>query len=108
MRPDEFDRFCEEADDSVDLSLSRAGRDAAARMEPGDQDRYIVLALHFAAANESSRRRGGPYRIWSTDFALLEGMRTEEEVSGWLRSNGIATDSQDCGTLNVPANAPRW
>jgi hypothetical protein len=107
-RPEDFPRFCGAVGEAVDVSLSRAGRDAVERMAPGEQDRYIVRALHFAQANETDRRRGGPYRVWATDFALLEGMRTEEEIEGWLKANALSTDSRDCGTLNVPPDAPQW
>jgi hypothetical protein len=108
MRPEDFPNFCDPVGSAVDVSLSRAGRDAVERRESVEADRYIVLALPFAQANETDRRRGGPYRVWATDFGLLEGMRTDEEIEGWLKSNAISTDSRDCGTLNVPPNAPQW
>jgi hypothetical protein len=106
--PDDFPRFCDVIGHEVDVSLSRAGRDCVTRLRSTDHDRYIVLALPFAEANEQSRRRGGPYRIWATDFALLEGAETEADVDRWLRREGIEIDSSDFGTLNRPAEAPRW
>jgi hypothetical protein len=106
--PDDYSTFCEVVGNHFDVSLSRAGRDCVARMKEGEQDRYVIAALPFANANKPSRRRGGPYRIWSTDFALLEEQLTNSEITQWLKHNGIRSDSNDHGTLNLPPNPVFW
>jgi len=106
--PDDFGRFCDLVGNDAEVSLSRAGRDSVKRVGREAQDEYIVRALPYALANAASRRRGGAYRVWSTDFALLQGARTEAEVIQGLKDNGITSDARDCGTLDLPPNPEPW
>ena len=75
--------------------MSPAALDYLEQLIPDRQDDSVIGALPFAAIN-------GRPRIWSTDFALLSGARTEAEVDEWLASHRVRRRARGPGGLRVP------
>ena len=90
--PGAYPRFCERHDgETVHVAISPAAYDYLVRLGESRRDDEILRALPFAEANHESRRRGGGYRLWSTDFALLHGARTAGEVGAWMAKQGVTS-----------------
>lgn len=102
VEPSAFPAFCSVADDDVHVRVSPAGRDYLKRLGEQVRDVRILEALPYAQANRASRSRGGPPRIWSTDFALAQGETTEDRVARWHARNGVTIRSRGFGTLFLP------
>ena len=101
--PTAYPKFCERhGDESVHVAISRAAYDYLVRLGESRRDDEIIGALPFAEANHESRRRGGGYRLWSTDFALLHDARTPGEVDAWMAKQGVKSRARDVGTLYLP------
>ena len=101
--PGAYPRFCERHDgETVHVAISPAAYDYLVRLGESRRDDEILRALPFAEANHESRRRGGGYRLWSTDFALLHGARTAGEVGAWMAKQGVTSRARDVGTLYLP------
>lgn len=84
------------------MTISEAARRYLEKVESSARDSEIIRALPYAHANAESRRRGGSYRIWGTDFALADGAETEEEVEAWLKKHRVVSQSKNFGTLFGP------
>jgi hypothetical protein len=93
--PSDYPKYCSRVSDGVRVKISPAALDHLEQLSPNEQDSRVVAALPFAAVN-------GRPRIWATDFALLDGERTSDEVRAWYRRNRVRMRSQDVGSLRLP------
>lgn len=59
----------------------------------------VVRAVAFAHVNDRPR-------VWTTDFALLHGARTPDEVRDWERQNNLQSQAKDVDSLRVPDVPP--
>lgn len=91
----DFGRYCRLEGDEVRVGVSPASLDYLKRLAPAEQDRQVIRALPYAKVNSRPR-------IWSTDFALQSGCRTEAEVREWHVTRGVVIRSRSYGSLLVP------
>jgi hypothetical protein len=63
---------------------------------PAERLDELLGAVPYAAIN-------GRPRLWTTDFALLHGARTTEQVRNWLGKEGLKSQAKEVGSLLVPA-----
>lgn len=94
-----FPGYCNVEGASVRISVSPESYRHLAKLAPDEQDAWAARAVPFAAVN-------GRDRVWTLDFALLDGARTSEDVEAWLRQNGARSQASRLGPLRVPVNPP--
>jgi hypothetical protein len=99
LDPTAFPRYCRVEGARVRISVSPESYRHLAKLAPAEQDAWAARAVPFTAAN-------GRDRVWTLDFALLDGARTPEEVREWLREKGARSQASSLGPLRVPTNPP--
>lgn len=95
LDPEAFPRHCLVDGPSVRIRISPTSYLHLERLAPGMAVDEVVRAVPFAHVNDRPR-------VWTTDFALLDGARTPEEVRAWERKNGLRSQAKDVGPLRVP------
>ena len=94
--PHTFPRYCTARELDVLVAISPTSFQYLSRMGESKRDEEIIGALPFADVNDRER-------VWSCDFAMLHGARTEDEVRDWEASVGAKSQSRARLQLNVPA-----
>jgi len=95
VEPDAFPRYCASRDTDVLVSISPTSFRYLSRIGESKRDDEIVGALPFADVNDRER-------LWSCDFAMLHGARTEDEVRDWEARVGVKSQSRVRLRLDVP------
>jgi hypothetical protein len=93
--PNDFPRYCSPRDADVVVAISPTSFKYLSRMGEAKRDTEIVGALPFAHVNDRER-------LWSCDFAMLHGARTEDEVLDWEARVGVKSQSRTRLRLDVP------